>query len=91
MSALKCVQCGNDDLYLSVGYDGMDYHSEAGEGSGFSCEVTLECPHCGRVYIIGRVKRSSDFAIDIDAQHFAREGVQTNPAIIYSQRLIEQL
>lgn len=90
MSALKCIECGKADLFVSVGFDGLDGHSEAGEGSGYKCEITLNCPHCGRVYVVGRVKNYSDFALDVDANHFAREGQQTAPAIIRSMRLIQE-
>ena len=90
MSALNCIECGKADLFLSIGFDGMDHHSDAGAGSGFKWVVQLECPHCGRVYILGRVKNHRDFAIDIDAGHFALEGKeQLVPVIIHSQRLLE--
>lgn len=74
MSALNCSNCGSDELYLSVGFDGLDVHSEFGEGSGYKYSVDLNCPRCGRVYVIGRVRSFNAFALDIEAKHFAYEG-----------------
>lgn len=62
---LQCVNC-NDPLSLSIAYDGCDWDSVAGEGSGFDCCIALYCTSCGRVYTIGRVKDFSDFSEDIE-------------------------
>lgn len=53
---IKCAKCGSYNITMDVGYDGADYLSEAGEGSGFTCEVSLVCEDCGRVYPVCRVK-----------------------------------
>lgn len=74
MSMLKCTRCGEENLFVETGYDGADYNSEHGERSGFNATVSLICPDCGMTYIIGRVRRASDFAIDIAANHFSRDG-----------------
>ncbi len=90
MSALKCTRCEKADLFVAVGFDGLDGHSEAGEGSGYKCTVELTCPHCGAVYIVGRVKHYRDFALDTDANHFAYEGQETKPVAIQSMRHMER-
>lgn len=86
MSALKCARCGNAELFVAVGFDGLDGHSEAGEGSGYKCEVTLDCPHCGASYVVGRVKKFGDFVLDTNANHFGREGHETRPVEITNLR-----
>lgn len=59
---IKCEGCGSYDIRQTVHFDGMDCYSEAGEGSGFKCEVTLYCENCGRVYPICRVKEFHDIS-----------------------------
>ena len=39
---LKCPGCGHI-LTIDFGYDGCDWDSEAGEGSGYGYEVGLVC------------------------------------------------
>ncbi|MFR1687967.1 MAG: hypothetical protein ACLSVX_12395 [Massilimicrobiota timonensis] len=56
---LKCNGCGNV-LEITFGYDGCDWHSEAGEGSGYGYEVGLVCNHCGNYYPIVRTKGIND-------------------------------
>lgn len=53
---IKCEGCGSYNITMHVGYDGADYLSEAGDGSGFKCEVKLVCEDCGRIYPVCRVK-----------------------------------
>lgn len=53
---IKCEGCGSYNITMNVGYDGADWLSEAGEGSGFKCEVALVCEDCGRGYPVCRVK-----------------------------------
>ena len=64
---LKCPDC-NAVLNLSVGFDGCDWDSVKGEGSGFNYEITLECPECGRLYPVGRLKREADFCENTEAR-----------------------
>ncbi len=77
MSMLKCTKCGDENLYVSLDFDGMDKDSERGEGSGFKTMITLNCPCCGGVYVVGRVKHSADFSLDIKVNHFAYEGMES--------------
>lgn len=62
---LVCAACGAA-LELEVWYDGCDWHSKAGEGSGFNYSVTLSCTSCPRIYPVGRVKQLKDFCEDTD-------------------------
>ena len=59
---LKCAACGSYNIKLSIGFDGMDCYSEAGDGSGFKWEVSLYCDDCGRVYPVCRVKNYTDIS-----------------------------
>lgn len=61
---LKCPICGTE-LELKVSFDGCDWESKEGEGSGFNHMVSLCCPMsgCGRVFPIGRIRKESDFSI----------------------------
>jgi len=52
---LKCTDCGGD-LKLTVGFDGCDWNSVKGEGSGFGFAIHLDCANCPRCYPIGRLK-----------------------------------
>lgn len=56
---LKCPHC-NEVLTISFGYDGCDWNSEEGEGSGFGHEVGLVCNSCGSYYPIVRTKGIND-------------------------------
>jgi len=51
-NGLRCVSC-NNELNLNVGYTGAEWDSQAGEGSGFGHEVSLNCISCARTYVIG--------------------------------------
>lgn len=64
---LKCPSC-NSDLELSQGYTGADWDSEAGGGSGYGHNISLDCPEfgCGRVFLLGFVRREKDFSPVID-------------------------
>ncbi len=57
---LKC-NCGGE-LTLKTGFTGMDWETQAGEGSGFGWEISLVCESCNRVYPIGYVKQLGDFS-----------------------------
>lgn len=56
---LKCPGCGHI-LTIDFGYDGCDWDSEDGEGSGYGYEVGLVCNHCGSYYPIVRTKGIND-------------------------------
>lgn len=64
---LKCPVCGTE-LEFEFSFDGCDWDSKAGEGSGFDNQISLCCPKmgCGRVFPIVRVKKESDFSEVID-------------------------
>lgn len=57
MKKLKCPHCG-DELHLELGFDGCDWESEAGEGSGYNYQLYLACNRygCGNVFPIVRLK-----------------------------------
>ena len=81
---LKCTKCGAD-LELSVGFDGADWDSVKGEGSGFDYSIKLSCiGKCGRIYNIGRVKNAMDFCENIEKlrpyekDEYLREGENSN-------------
>ena len=63
MLKLKCPHCGSY-LGLETMYDGCDWQSAAGAGSGFGYVIALTCSRrgCGRVYPVGRVRREKDFS-----------------------------
>ena len=54
---LKCVACGSEKLELIVAYDGADWCSVHGEGSGFDYCIDLVCFECGRAYPVARAKK----------------------------------
>lgn len=56
---LKCSNCGSI-LELSKSYDGCDWNSVKGEGSGYDYSIDLFCPNCGRGYPIVRIKNEND-------------------------------
>lgn len=60
--------CGSDNIECSVSFDGCDFISEAGEGSGFMYEISLVCNNCGRAYPIGRIKSYQDFSENLDKE-----------------------
>lgn len=62
---LKCTDC-KEPLSFFIGYDGCDYDSVAGEGSGFNCCIFLRCTNCGKVYTLGRVKDFSEFSESVE-------------------------
>lgn len=59
MKKLKC-ECGGK-LELEKVFDGCDWNSEHGKGSGFDYEIELICQKCGTIYALGRTRRMSDF------------------------------
>lgn len=61
LGGLVCPDCGAE-LEVSVAYDGCDWDSVAGEGSGFCWCVSLDCTACSRTFPVGRVKRSHHFS-----------------------------
>lgn len=75
MSMLKCSRCGDDNLYVSSSYDGLDCNSLQGDGSGFNSKITLTCAKCNCVYVIGRIRNEMDFTVDTDANHFTYENL----------------
>ena len=75
MSMLKCSRCGDDNLNVSVGTDGLDCNSLQGSGSGFNSVITLTCAKCNCVYIVGRIRNAADFTVDTDADHFTYENL----------------
>ena len=56
---LKCVCGGN--LELRHEFDGCDWNSKHGKGSGFDYPISFVCQKCGSVFEIGRTKKFSDF------------------------------
>lgn len=58
-SKLKCPACGHV-LTIDFGYDGCDWNSESGEGSGYGHEVGLVCNKCGSFYPIVRYRNFGD-------------------------------
>lgn len=60
--------CGSENISCSVSYDGCDWESEAGEGSGFGYKISLECENCGRIYPVGRIKSVKDFSKNINKE-----------------------
>lgn len=56
---LKCPHC-NEVLTISFGYDGCDWNSEEGEGSGYGHEVGFVCDKCGSYYPIVRTRGIND-------------------------------
>ena len=67
MYKLKCPACGGN-LKLTIGYDGCDWDSVKGEGSGFGYEITLDCFDCPRLYAIGRLKNEFHFSENIQTR-----------------------
>lgn len=65
---LKCEGCSSYNLKVTVGYDGADYESVDGEGSGFDWLVMIECNDCARCYPI--IRLNDEFC----CSHLAREG-----------------
>ena len=66
---LRCTNC-KSVLELEVVFDGCDWDSVTGEGSGFDYQIQLSCPQmgCGRVYPIGRIKEERDFCENKEIQ-----------------------
>lgn len=64
---LRCSNCGSE-LKLSIGYTGCDWNTEAGEGSDYNYEVSLDCTNqeCASIYTIGHIKNINDFTPVID-------------------------
>ena len=52
---LKCSSCGSKNMKMHVGYDGCDWLSKAGEGSGYDFGIDMVCEDCGRCYPICRL------------------------------------
>lgn len=65
MKKLKCLECGTA-LKLHQGITGADWNCEAGEGSGFDVEISLDCEKCGLIYPLGNVRELGDFSPAID-------------------------
>lgn len=58
---LKCPSC-NSVLKLVEGYTGSDWECEAGEGSGYDYEISLECTNCAYIFPLGYVRGINDFS-----------------------------
>lgn len=56
---LKCTRCGSV-LRINIAFDGCDWNSEKGKGSGYDYEVGLACDKCGSFYPIVRTKNEHD-------------------------------
>lgn len=69
LKKLECVFC-RSPLRLSIGYTGCDWHTVAGEGSGYGYDVSLFCTNdeCGVIYTIGHIKKESDF-VEMKPEH----------------------
>lgn len=63
MDKLCCDKCGAV-LKLNLGYTGTDWESEAGEGSGYGLQMSLDCTNskCAAVYVLGYLKDYNDFS-----------------------------
>ncbi len=59
---IRCAGCGGYNIKMSVYFDGADWDSEAGEGSGYKYGVDLCCDDCGRSYPVCRLK--NEFAVN---------------------------
>lgn len=70
---IKCEGCGSYNITMHVGYDGADYLSEAGDGSGFKWEVKLVCEDCGRIYPVCRVKNFNAVSGIIPIHQYSEE------------------
>ena len=68
---IRCEGCGSYNLECRVCWDGCDEESEAGEGSGFDCLVTLDCNDCSRVYPI--IRLNSDYHVGKECYSFIKE------------------
>ena len=63
---LKCANCG-ENLELDVSFDGCDWDSVKGKGSGYDYEIQLYC-ECGRVYPIGRINNEFAFCENVESR-----------------------
>ena len=59
---LKCSEC-ETILEPYVYFDGCDWESEAGDGSGYKWCVSLKCPCCGSIYPIARMREFNDISL----------------------------
>lgn len=57
-----CEGCGSYSIVSRVVFDGADWCSEAGEGSGFGWLVELVCVNCGRIYPVVRLKSDKNIS-----------------------------
>jgi len=64
---LKCPSC-NSDLRISEGYTGSDWECEAGKGSNYGHQISLDCTgdSCAYIFILGYVKGYNEFSPVID-------------------------
>lgn len=60
LGGLICPACGAQ-LEADISFDGCDWNSLAGEGSGYDYSIVLNCVNCSRTYPIGRVRKECDF------------------------------
>lgn len=71
LGGLICPVCGAE-LKVSISYDGCDWDSVAGEGSGYKWSINLDCTSCSRTFPIGRVKKENDFCENKDTTRIVR-------------------
>jgi hypothetical protein len=60
---LNCPAC-TQPLELCISYNGADWNTEAGEGTGYHYPVSLTCNNstCGNVYTLGHLKSLDAFS-----------------------------
>lgn len=64
-----CPDC-HSELKVGYGFTGAAWDSEAGDGSGFGWEISLDCTGCDRIFPLGFVREYGDFS-----QHRSAMGV----------------
>lgn len=50
---IKCEGCGSYNITADVGYTGIK--------NEYPWEISLTCNDCGRTYLVGRIKKNTDF------------------------------
>jgi hypothetical protein len=67
---LNCPAC-TQPLELCISYDGADWNTEAGKGTGYEYPMSLACSNseCGNVYILGRLKSLNAFSKSVNKNY----------------------
>ena len=67
MKKIKCPNCGSE-LYLQLGYDGCDWDTVAGDGSGYDFPLSLCCHNnqCACIFTLGRLRNEFAFSESIE-------------------------